>query len=246
MGGFVAIDPYSGRIMNADYLPGRQAAAFATVGSFFALHFGTFGGTPVQWMYFLLGLAGAWLFYGGNLLWVETRRIKGVREAARADAPPIQRRDVRLMAAATVGVCLGCVCGISLTVVAGKWLHGHVADLGAWHRIVYYAAFFAAVAWAFRRGAARAAVHLLWCAAACTCAIPASTLLAWLFPSLGWWATTSAAALGVDLTALAGGLCFAWLARVTARRVRHGPEDSVWSVRGGTALPASATQEGKA
>jgi uncharacterized iron-regulated membrane protein len=246
MGGFVAVDPYSGKVMNADFLPGHQSAPNAVVGSFFALHFGTYGGTPVQWIYFILGIAGAWLFYGGNLLWVETRRIKAAREATPSDAPPVQRRDVRLMAAATVGVCLGAVCGISLTIVAGKWLHGLVDDLNAWHHYVYYAAFFGAIVWVFAVGAARAAVHLLWCATACTCAIPATTLLAWLFPSLGWWANTSAAALGVDLTALAGGLGFAWMARATARRTRHGHADSVWSARTDKPLPAVEAMQAQA
>jgi len=229
MGGFVAVDPYSGKIMNADFLPGGQSLPNATVGSFFALHFGTYGGTPVQWIYFLLGLAGAWLFYGGNLLWVETRRVK----ASRADGgpPPAQRRDVRWMAAGTVGVCLGAVCGISLTIVAAKWLHGRVGDLDAWHQILYYAVFFGAIAWAFRVGAARSAVHLLWLAAAFTFAIPATSLLAWLLPSLGMWAHGSAATLGVDATALAGGLGFVWMARATRQRVLNGPADSVWSAR---------------
>jgi len=230
VGGFVAIDPYSGKIMNTDYLPGRQSAAFATVGSFFALHFGVFGGAPVQWMYFLLGLAGAWLFYGGNLLWVETRRIKAAKEGEAAGLPPAQRRDVRLMAAATVGVCLGAVCGISLTIVAGKWLHGHVADLNAWHQYIYYAAFFGALVWAFRAGAARAAIHLLWLAAVATVAIPLTSLLAWLLPSLGLWAHDSGASLGVDLIALAGALGYVWMARAAARRAEHGPADSVWSL----------------
>lgn len=229
VGGFVAIDPYSGKIMNADFLPGRQNSPNAVIASFFALHFGTYGGTPVQWIYFLLGLAGAWLFYGGNLLWVETRRKKVTRNADAASTPPEQRRDVRWMAAATVGVCLGAVCGISLTIVAAKWLHGHVDDLNAWHQIVYYAMFFAALGWSFRCGAARASIHLLWLAAAFTLAIPTTSLLAWALPSLGMWAHGSVAALGVDATALLGGLGFIWLAWATRQRVMKGPADSVWS-----------------
>lgn len=226
-GGFVALDPYSGKVVNADFLPGRQNLPNAVVASFFALHFGAYGGTPVQWMYFLLGLAGAWLFYGGNLLWLETRR----RKAARASdgIPPAQRREVRWMASATVGVCLGAVGGISLSIVAAKWLHGRVDDLATWHRIIYYSVFFSALAWAFCRGAAQAAIHLLWLAAAGTFAIPLTSLLAWLLPALGMWAHGSSAALGVDATALAGSLGLAWLARTTTRRVRHGPADSVWS-----------------
>lgn len=238
-GGFVGLDPYSGQVTTADYLPGRQKAANATVSSFFALHFGSFGGTPVKWMYFLLGLAGAWLFYSGNLLWVETRR-----KARRKDGePPAQRRDTAWLAAGTVGVCLGCIWGISLTIVAAKWLHGRVADLNAWHMGLYYAAFFAAIGWAFLRGAARASVDLLRTAAIFTFAIPATTLLAWLLPSLGLWAHTSTAALSVDATAFAGGLCFAWMARATARRAKHGPADSVWSARVPEPLPAPVAKE---
>ncbi|GAB2181921.1 PepSY-associated TM helix domain-containing protein [Denitratisoma sp. agr-D3] len=231
MGGFVAVDPYSGKIINTDFLPGKQSFPNAIVGSFFALHFGTYGGMSVQWIYFLLGLAGAWLFYGGNLLWVETRRIKAARESEAACIPPVQRRDVRGMAAATIGVCLGAVCGISLTIVAAKWLHGHVGDLSVWHQLVYYAVFFGALIWSFAAGAARAAIHLLWLAAIFTFAIPATTLLAWLLPGLGMWAHGSAATLGVDVTALVGGIGFVWMARVTSKRVTQGPADSVWSVR---------------
>lgn len=229
LGGFVALDPYSGRVINADFMPGKQGAALTTISSFFALHFATYGGTPARWMYFLLGLAGAWLFYGGNLLWIESRRRKAAREGG---APPAQRRDVRLMAAATVGVCLGSVCGISLTIVVGKWLHGQVTDLVDWHRYAYYAAFLGAIAWAFAAGAARASVHLLRLAAALTFAIPLTTLLGVLVPALGPWAHTSAASLGVDLTALAGALGFAWMARTASRRATQGPVDSVWSASG--------------
>lgn len=231
VGGFVAVDPYSGKIMNADFLPGRQNVPNALIASFFALHFGTYGGTPVQWIYFLLGLAGAWLFYSGNLLWVETRRKKGAHNDDASATPPVQRRDVRWMAAATVGVCLGAVCGISLTIVAAKWLYGRVEDLNTWHRIVYYATFFSALGWSFWGGAARVGVHLLWLAAAFTLAIPATSLIAWALPSLGMWAHSSTATIGVDLTAMAGGFGFVWLARATRWRVLNGPRDSIWSVR---------------
>ncbi|NML26209.1 PepSY domain-containing protein [Zoogloea sp. G-4-1-14] len=229
-GGFAAIDPYSGKLLGSDFLPGLQSTPNLVISSFFALHMAAFGGTLVQWMYFLLGLAGAWLFYSGNLLWIETRRRKAPRQGGEL---PAQRRDARLLAAGTVGVCLGCVGGISLTLVGGKWLHDHVEDLNAWHWGLYYAAFFASIAWAFRRGAGKAAVELLWAAAALTAAIPVTTLLGWSLPSLGLWAHTSVATLSVDATALAGALALAWMARATSRRVREGAADSVWSAGGG-------------
>ncbi|MBS0357297.1 MAG: PepSY domain-containing protein [Proteobacteria bacterium] len=235
-GGFAAVDPYSGKVVGSDFLPGRQSTPNLFISSFFALHMAAFGGTPVQWMYFLLGLAGAWLFYSGNLLWVESRRKKQARQGGEL---PVQRLDVRLMAAATVGVCLGCVCGVSLAIVGSKWLHGLAGDTNAWLPALYYGAFFASIGWAFLRGAARASVHLLWLAAALTAAIPLTSLLAWSLPSLGLWAHGSAASLGVDATALAGAGAFAWMARATARRVRYGTPDSVWSASGVQAKPAA-------
>ena len=225
-GGFAAVDPYSGKITSTDFMPGRQNTPNLFVSSFFALHMAAFGSTWVQWMYFLLGLAGAWLFYSGNLLWIETRRRSASK---RHPEPPVQRRDTRLMASATVGICLGCVCGISLTILGSKCLSGLVGDLAAWHQWLYYGAFFASIAWAFWRGGAQAAVHLLWAAAAVTSTIPLTTLVGRLVPATGLWAHTSVASLGVDATALAGALCFAWMARTTARRVRQGASDSVWS-----------------
>jgi len=224
-GGFAAVDPYSGKVVNSEFLPGRQSTPSLFISSFFALHMAAFGGTAVQWMYFLLGLAGAWLFYSGNLLWVESRRKMKPRQA---ETLPGQRLDTRLMASATVGVCLGCICGVSLTIVGGKWLHGLVSDMNAWHPILYYAAFFSAITWAFVRGAAQAAIHLLWMAVALTLAIPMTSLLAWLVPALGMWTHTSLSSLGVDATALVGAAALTWMARATSKRVRLGTPDSVW------------------
>lgn len=233
-GGFVAIDPYTGKILNTDYLPGKQTTANLWVSSFFALHMASFGGLAVQWLYFLLGLAGAWLFYSGNLLWIETRRKRADRKTGEV---PAQRLDTRLMASATVGVCLGCVCGISLMMVASKWLNGRVGDLNAWLQGLYYLAFFASLAWAFLRGGARAGTHLLWLAAVLTFAIPLTSLLGGLFPATGAWAHTSAAALAVDATAFAAAAGFAWMAKAASRRIRQGALDSVWAP--GRAAPSA-------
>ncbi len=224
-GGFIALDPYSGEVKSADFMPGKMSVPAAVVGSFFALHMATFGGTPIKWVYFLLALSGAWLFYSGNLLWVESRRKKARAEGDR----PLQRREVRWLAAVTVGVCLGCVAGISFTLVLAKWLHGVVPDLRLFHQLGYYAVFFGAIIWALVRGPARAAIELPWGAAILTVAIPITSLLGAFAPSSGIWAASDA--IGVDLTALAGAFCFAWMAKVTARRARTGPEDSVWSLR---------------
>lgn len=229
--GFLLLSPVTGAIVDTEYMPGHQGSWSTAVSAFFSLHFGSFGGGIVRWAYFALGLAGAFLFYSGNLLWIESRR----KAERRGGGPVTQSRNTALLAAGTVGVCLGCIGGLSLTIAAGKWLNGLVTDLNAWHWGVYYAVFLAACVWAFGRGAARAGVELLWMAAAASAAIPATTLLAWTLPGLGLWA--SADTIGVDLVALAGALGFTWMARVTRRRVEQGPRDSVWSGR--TAMEAT-------
>lgn len=236
------LNPYTGEIDPHD-LPGQMDPWDTAVNTFFMLHFGSFGGNPVRWLYLLLGLAGALLFYTGNLLWIESRRRK-----QRADGVPEQTRSARVLGSLTVGVSLGCVVGISATLAATKWLPQRVDNLAAWHEGIYYALFVAAVAWAFVRGAPRAAVELLRLAALLTLLIPLSSLAgvwgiggAWHHPGIGCV---------IDLTALAAVPVFLVIAGHTARRMRVGHADSVWaqpassqplppSGRG----PASALQE---
>lgn len=223
--GFAVLSPVTGSVVSTDYLPGRQGDWSAIVSTFFALHFGSYGGDIVRWAYFFLGLSGAFLFYSGNLLWIESRR----RTERRSGGPVVQKTSARLLAAGTVGVCLGCVCGLSLAIVGAKWLYGHVADVNVWCRGVYYAVFLGALALAFTRGAARAGVDLLRLAAFAAAAVPFTTALAWAAPGLGPWPSADPESLGVDLVALCGALCFASMASAMKRRIEHGPEDSVWS-----------------
>lgn len=222
--GFAGVDPYDGRIIEADYLPGHQQGWIAPVSNFFALHFGNYGGAPVRWLYFLLGLAGAFIFYSGNLLWIESRRKKERKAGA-----VTQSRSTRFMGSLTVGVSLGCIIGISLTLAAAKWLPAITANIAAWHWWIYYAAFFAAIGWAFLRGAARGSVELLWGSAVATFLIPASSFLAWRHG-------TPESAL-VDSVAMAGVVAFALMARRTSRRLRDGRRDSIWA---GPAAPQTS------
>lgn len=215
----------TGEILNGAFLPGHQTAWTSTIATFFSLHFGTFGGTPVRWGYFLLGLAGAFLFYSGNLLWIESRR----RRQQRGGTCGEQRRAVRWMSAATVGVCLGCIAGLSLMIASAKWLSGQPVDLNLAHRLVYYATFLTCIVWALGRGAARAGVELAWLAALATCLIPLTSVLGWLMPPTGWWTSASISTVGVDIIALLGAAGLGMMAKSASRRARLGPKDSVWS-----------------
>ena len=214
------LDPYSGTVDVHD-LPGRMEGWSEAVNAFFALHFRSFGGNPVRWLYVLMGVAGAVLFYSGNLLWVESRRRK-----CKGEETPVQKRSAWVLACLTVGVSLGCVAGISATLAAAKWLPALVGNLKAWHTGIYYAVFVAAVAWAFARGASRGAVELLAVSAVLTLLIPLSSL-AGLWNIGGTWSHPGS--WPVDATALLAVLVLLYLARHTRRRMRQGHTDSVWS-----------------
>lgn len=224
------LDPYTGTVDPHD-LPGHMDGWGEAVNAFFALHFGSYGGNPVRWLYLLMGLAGAALFYTGNLLWVESRR----RKARGRDAVE-QTRSARVLAVLTVGVALGSVAGISATIAAAKWLPARVENLALWHEGIYYAVFFAAVAWAFLRGAPRAACELLRACAALTLLIPLGSL-AGVRGFGGTW-NHAGAGIAIDLAALAAVPVFVLIARRTRRRMRNDQTDSVWA---GPAAPAART-----
>lgn len=214
--GFVGIDPYTGRIEDTDYMPGMQDGWSATITSFFALHFGNFGGAPIRWSYFLLGLAGAMLFYTGNLLWVESRRKK-----ERKAGLPEQTRATRILGALTVGVPLGCVAGVSATLAAAKLL-GDAATAGS-HELVYYTVFLAFTGWALVRGAARSGVELMVASAIATLSIPVASI----FAGAAWYGDSGA--IGVDLTAVLVAATLLAAMRAARRRSRSGSRDSVWA-----------------
>ncbi|HBZ8062297.1 TPA: PepSY domain-containing protein, partial [Klebsiella pneumoniae] len=81
--GAVALDVATGDVL-ASQLPGQRDANHATLSAAYALHFGEFGNGVVVWLYFLLGLGGAFLFYSGNLLWIESRRKRRQPQQPRA------------------------------------------------------------------------------------------------------------------------------------------------------------------
>lgn len=218
--GTVALDAASGKVI-ATQLPGRRDANHATLTSAYALHFGEYGNALVPWLYFLLGIGGAFLFYSGNLLWIESRRKRRQAQQGRAQIN---------MARATVGVCIGLCVAISAAFVAVQVLERAAPDaVDAGMRWTCFGSWALCALWAALRAPAQAARELLWTAAAVTAAIPLAHGLA-----SGWWMWTSAAAgqwalFWVDGMALAMALGFAALARATTRRARHGEPNSVWA-----------------
>jgi uncharacterized membrane protein YeaQ/YmgE (transglycosylase-associated protein family) len=218
--GTVALSAVNGSVL-AMHVGNTHTLNGITHSAMYALHFGSFGGRTVQWMYFGLGLAGAFLFYSGNLLWIESRRKRRHLH---------QPRGTRVMARATVGVCIGTCLGISGAFTA-TWISTHLGfDAEAPQRIACYSLFLAACAYACVRAIPRATVELLLANAVLT----TSTALIDLITSLDMLVSDPSpqryTVLGVDLTGLAMGLAFAALARATARRARQGDPHSVWAL----------------
>ena len=115
--GFATLNPITGHIVSADYLPGHQSTGFAVLTTFFALHFGSFGGTLVRWGYVVLGLGGAFLFYTGNRLWIASRRRR-----ERSTGLMQEARGTWFLQALTTGCPLGCIAGISAVFCAAPFL----------------------------------------------------------------------------------------------------------------------------
>src|SRR3546814_18594421 len=79
----VALDANTGELL-ATQLPGWRDANHATLAATYALHFGEYGNALVPRLYFVLGVGGAFLFYSGHLLWIESRRKRRQHAPGRA------------------------------------------------------------------------------------------------------------------------------------------------------------------
>jgi uncharacterized iron-regulated membrane protein len=219
-GGSVALDATSGAVL-ATQLLGSRDANHATLSAVYALHFGDYGNVAVLWLYFLLGLGGAFLFYSGNLLWIESRRKRRQAE---------QSRSSLVMARATVGICIGVCVAISAAFVAAQLLPWLGWNTSTGERWACFGSWALCALWASWRAPLRTAQELLWLAAIVTALVPFAHGLA-----TGWWFWRSAAAghgalFAIDIGALALAIGFASLARATARRGRTGGANSVWAV----------------
>lgn len=219
--GTVALSAADGHVLRMQ-VAGARDANHATYAAIYGIHFGSFGHLALRWLYFLLGLAGAFLFYSGNLLYIETRRKRRQAE---------QALKVRAMATATVGVCIGSCLAISSAFVANHVAGAMGASVPSAVQTTSFAVFFLAIAWTLWRRPARAAADLLWATAVVTLLVPVVDLLLYGDRAVAAIRSAEWAAPAVDLVAVAMAAGFAWLACATRRRGRHGDPNSVWASR---------------
>ncbi|GHD67799.1 PepSY-associated TM helix domain-containing protein [Jeongeupia chitinilytica] len=218
--GGIGLDMVTGDVLKLE-VPGQRTVNQAVLGGAYGVHFGSFGGVLVQWLYFVLGLGGAFLFYSGNLLWIEARRKRQT---------PAQPLKARRMAQATAGVCIGSCAAISAAFVATMAAHAAGADPAVWARAACFATFALLLGWSFRRPPAQAAIDLLNAAAVLSAAIPLANGIAtgdhlFVTAARGEWAVFGVDAMGLVLAA-----GFVALARACRRRARQGQPNSVWTL----------------
>ena len=196
------------------------------VNSFFSLHFGNYAGNYGRWMYFILGLLGAFLFYSGNLLWLEKRREK----------QPQQRRSVRFMTSLTIGVCLGSMLGVATTLSASKWLYLFAVPINQFYLICYYGLFFAAIGYSFYRGGAGAAITLLHALTIACLSIPLTTLIFSVMTNNATHSFDNNTII-VDVMALFFAMIFFIAAKKAKYRAFNGERNSIWALEVKDSMP---------
>lgn len=202
----VAMSSVTGEVLVVE-TSGDRPSGMTALSGLAALHFGDYGGAPVAWVYFALGMAGAFLFYSGNLLWLESRRK---RQGATGAWHHLA------LARLTVGFCLGSCAAFSLLFIVARLPAGSFGDVGLLP--VFWTGVALAIGWSAFRPPVKGARDLLIVAAAASAGIPLAYRLT--EGHLAWS--------GVDLTAVAAALFFLALARLTGRRSKKALGASVW------------------
>ncbi|TQF70701.1 PepSY-associated TM helix domain-containing protein [Pseudoalteromonas luteoviolacea] len=217
---FLFMNPYTLEIDTSSVTNGngQQGIWGAVVTTFFGLHFGSYGGELGRWLYFIMGLGGAFLFYSGNLIWLEKRRKKQSTE---------QSKSSHFMANLTVGVCLGCAIGIAGAFAASKWLMLGDWNINVAYMWVYYALFLTSILTAFKFGAARFSIFGFYGLAALCLMIPITSLIGFI-PQTGIWLPTSASDYGVEIGSIGFAIASMLAAKKVKKRVYEGEKNSIW------------------
>ena len=222
-------NPYQPAPYSTDNLNTQSSGLDQLIRSMFSLHFGNYGGDFTRWLYLALGLGGAFLFYSGNILWIESR-VK--RQKNPNLAPPAQRKDVQFIANLTIGAYLGAVFGIVMSMLIGRWayvLSPELYSINAWFMYIYYAIFIFSLMLSFVLGAARALPTLLLSIVIVLLLMPLTSAIALLLPEIGLWSYYSSLWWVEVFAILFAGLFFRFYRQAQAR-VQSAEVGSLWSV----------------
>lgn len=227
---YMSFNPYQNTPYPTKTLSTEESSAASLIRSMFALHFGNYGGEPIRWIYVIFGLGGAYLFYSGNILWIETR----LRKQKNPNLPaPQQRKDVIFIANLTIGACLGCMLAIFTSMLIGRWAYVIPLQLQSHNHVFiysYYLVFIACIVYSFAIGAAKALAQLLFAIAVVLLLIPVTSVLAYVFPIQGLWHSTGTL-IWIDVIALLFALVFIRFYQQARDRAQAAPIGSIWSTQ---------------
>ncbi|MEM5505407.1 PepSY-associated TM helix domain-containing protein [Shewanella frigidimarina] len=219
-GDFIYMNPYTFDVGYSS-IPLKDNDIYTPlVASFFSLHFGGYAGDLGRWVYFSLGLLGAFLFYSGNLLWLEKRRQK----------QPLQNKSSRFMASLTVGMCLGSILAVMITMLSSKWLYLISDQVNNNYLICYYVVFFSALIYSFVVGAAKSAIYLQYLLFVACLLIPITSVVSFIMPGIGLWGPIYFPSMVVEFIALVFAGVFYYGAIKTKQRVYYGERNSIWAL----------------
>ena len=222
----IVFNPYLDKPLNTSNLNTQATAMDQVIRSMFSLHFGNYGGDLTRWLYLILGLGGAFLFYSGNLLWIESRlrRQKNI-ELAQSH----QRKDVRAIANLTVGACLGCILAVVSSMLIGRWGYILYAELNSLNHLFlygYYTVFSLSILYSFVVGAGKALPQLLFAIVLVLCCLPLTSVIALIFPQLGIWASFSSL-WWIDIFAIIFAGLFIWFYLKAKYRQKYAAETNI-------------------
>ncbi len=233
---YMSFNPYQDTPYSTATLNTESGALDKLIRSMFALHFGNFGGDMTRWIYVVFGIGGAFLFYSGNILWIETRLRKQKNPNL---PPPQQRKDVMFIANLTIGACLGCVLAIFSSMLIGRWGYVITPQLHSHNHVFmysYYTVFILSLVYAYIVGAARALPHLLLTIAVVLFIVPLTSMIAYLLPDIGLWYSTGSL-VWVDGLAIIFALLFLRFYQQAKARAAIAPVGSIWSIKSNKTSP---------
>ncbi|WP_440053707.1 PepSY-associated TM helix domain-containing protein [Pseudoalteromonas sp. T1lg65] len=229
---FLFMNPYTFKVSTSSIINGDQGIWGSIVTTMFGLHFGSYGGELGRWLYFLMGIMGAVLFYTGNLLWLEKRRKQHTQ----------QSKPTIFMGKLTIGVALGSILGVAASFAITKWIAVTTLNVNAAYLWVYYFCFAGNLFAAFTLGMSITAIWTLRLISLLCLSLPATSILALLLPSMGLWPAESLSSILLECTAIFIGYIFWRLAQKTQHRAYRGDRNSIWYIGNQQNLQIMKTQ----
>lgn len=186
-----------------------DGAVAVTAGTIVGLHLGLYAQTVLRWLYFLVSMAGTAMVATGLVLWVAKRRQK---------QPKGETFSLRLVDALNAGTIGGVCLGVAVFFLLNRLLPVDLAQHAQWEVRGFFLAWIFGLAYAFvrRRAKWRDLMTLTAAAFVLVPLVNALTSPRHLGQSLsaGDWVMA-----GFDLSCVATGLFFAWVAHRCARRM---------------------------